>query len=135
MNGLIQNDGKRSNDSGGNSMAVDDEDVIAHPVVQRGLGQNIHPCKPKLQEHNTKERLCSLKQSYKLKLLHHAPTNFAHYISTNYSTLNTNSKRQMMLLCLVGLWDGMCGNQPCVYIEKFVYKYKHNKYIHNTPLY
>lgn len=45
----LQEDSKRSNDSSSKGMPIDNQNIVAHPLVQRNLSDNIHPCITKLQ--------------------------------------------------------------------------------------
>lgn len=39
---LVENGGERNHDDGGNGVTVDDESIIAHPLVERSLRQHVH---------------------------------------------------------------------------------------------
>lgn len=49
MNEPFENEGKRSNNSGSESVAINHKDVVAHALVERDLSDDVHACIPKLQ--------------------------------------------------------------------------------------
>jgi hypothetical protein len=53
----LEEEGEGGHEEGGDEVAVDDEDEVAHAAAEGGDGDDVHPGEPHLQQHHVQVRL------------------------------------------------------------------------------